>query len=302
MNKSQLILQAKRVIDERKYQAENRCEQVLKQLRQKDDWKQCEQALRTAQVKSALGTPSEQAQAQKDVAKFSAQRKKLLMLYGLTEQDLTPHYFCTDCNDTGIAGENVCHCLLDALRNAILADSNIPDKTSTFQNSAETSKHNQKVYSAAQKLCSGEGKRNALLFGATGCGKTYLLCACANYCADHGKTVTFLTAFKLNNLFLDCYLNGVAERKIILDNLTDVDVLIIDDLGTEKNVKNVTQEYLYVVLNERLTTGKQTLVSTNLELQQIRDKYDERIFSRLVDQKTALVARLEGEDKRLSRK
>lgn len=302
MNKSQLILQAKRVIDERKYQAENRCEQVLKQLRQKDDWNECERALRAAQVKSALGTATEREQAQKDVAKYSAQRKKLLTRYGLTEQDLTPHYFCADCNDTGYVGENACHCLKEALRSAIVADSNVPNKTFTFDSSEETSEHNKKVYAAAKKLCTGEGKSNALLFGATGCGKTYLLCACANYCAENGKSVTFLTAFGLNNLFLDCYLGGVSARKLILDNLTDVDVLVIDDLGTEKNVKNVTQEYLYVVLNERLTAGKQTLVSTNLELQQLRDRYDERIFSRLVDQKTTLVARLEGEDKRLSRK
>ena len=300
MNKSQLILKAKRVLDERKYQAESRCEQTLATLRMNGDWSECEHALRSAQVKAALGNEKEQALSRAEIRELQIKRKQLLKKYGVTESDLTPQYHCPDCNDTGYAGAKICHCLQEEIRKAIVADSNVPSAEYTFKNSTEKLEHNKKVYGAAEKIVVGGKRKNILLFGATGSGKTYLLCSAANACADNGKSVTFLTAFGLNSLFLDCYLGSVQARKLILDSLTETDVLVIDDLGTEKNVKNVTQEYLYVVLNERLTANKQTFVSTNLELQQIRDRYDERIFSRLVDQKTTLVARLEGEDKRLS--
>ena len=84
-----------------------------------------------------------------------------------------------------------------------------------------------------------------------------------------------------------------------MENLLDVDVLFIDDLGTENIYKNVTAEYLFVVINERIARGKQTFVSTNLTLNDIRNKYDERIFSRIVDKNVTFVAQLNGDDKRI---
>ncbi len=76
-------------------------------------------------------------------------------------------------------------------------------------------------------------------------------------------------------------------------------MLVIDDLGTEQTYKNVTQEYLFAVLNERLTNGKKTFISTNLSLENLKDKYDNRIFSRLIQQSDDnLITMLESKDKR----
>ncbi len=63
--------------------------------------------------------------------------------------------------------------------------------------------------------------------------------------------------------------------------------------------KNVTAEYLFVVINERIAKNKQTIISTNLSLADLRDRYDERLFSRLVDQSVTFVAQLTGKDKRI---
>ena len=83
-----------------------------------------------------------------------------------------------------------------------------------------------------------------------------------------------------------------------MENILDVDVLFVDDLGTENVYRNVTAEYLFVVINERIARGKQTFISTNLSLANIRTAYDERIFSRLVDKNVTFLAQLVGEDKR----
>ena len=83
-----------------------------------------------------------------------------------------------------------------------------------------------------------------------------------------------------------------------MENLLDVDALFIDDLGTENIYRNVTAEYLFVVINERIARGKQTFISTNLTLDSIRWRYDQRIFSRLMNKDLTFVYQLVGEDKR----
>ena len=108
-----------------------------------------------------------------------------------------------------------------------------------------------------------------------------------------------MTAYALNETFLEAHLSDYAVSQAILEAITDADALIIDDLGAEIVYKNVTAEYLFAVLNERIARRKQTFISTNLTLADIRDRYDERIFSRLVDQSSTVVAQLTGADKRL---
>ena len=77
------------------------------------------------------------------------------------------------------------------------------------------------------------------------------------------------------------------------------DVLFLDDLGSENKIKNVTNEYLYLVLNERMLNHKKTVITTNLNLAQIQDVYGERIFSRLMHKKHSLKIKMEGKDLRV---
>lgn len=298
MNKQQLILLAKRRVDEKRQNAQTVCENTLAKLREQDDWRSCEHSLKRAQVAFVLHK-DESAKAK--IEKFERLQKLLLKKYNLSEQDLHPHYCCTKCNDTGYAKGKACDCLKAELRNLLVDESNVVNKTFTFENSKETNKHNLAVAKKAQEVCSDENLKNVLLIGGTGTGKTYLLSACANRCATLGKSVFFTTAYNLGSLFLECHLSDLATKQTILDNLADVDVLVIDDLGTENVYKDVTAQYLFALVNERMVRGKQTFFSTNLPLGDFRDKYDERIFSRLVDQNITLVAQLQGADKRVKK-
>ncbi|MCM1289877.1 MAG: ATP-binding protein [Corallococcus sp.] len=295
MNREQLALAAKRKIDARRLKALALCDRTLEDLRKNDDYKNCERALREAQVKYVFERDDK---AKKDVEKYGALQKKLLNKYGLTEADLLPKYHCAKCEDTGYFEGKYCACMQEEISKLLLSESNVQSANFTFESSSETNKHNLAVYKQAHKVCLDGTPKNIMLTGGTGCGKTYLLSACANLCAKLGKSVLFVTAYNLNSKFLECHLSDFAEKKIILDNLTETDVLIIDDLGTEIVYKNVTAEYLFEVINERIVRRKQTFFSTNLSLSALRDRYDERIFSRIVDKNTTLVAKLEGSDKR----
>lgn len=298
MNKQQLIQEAKKVVNNRRQNAFDQLDERLKTLRGNDDWRICEQKLKQAEV--AVAVFKKQAE-EKNVLKYTTLRDELLAKYQMTKDDLQPKFFCKACQDTGYVGGKMCSCLQDEVRKLIVKECNLQDPSCRFDVSRETNKHNLSVYKAAKNVCEKGNFQNILLMGQNGTGKTFLLTACANLCAKLGKSVTFLTAYNLNALFLECHLSDLATNKAIMDSLNACDVLVIDDLGTEITYRGVTAEFLFVLLNERKAAGKQTFVSTNLSLQDIRDKYDERIFSRLIDQKITLVAKLEGSDKRFEK-
>ena len=60
-------------------------------------------------------------------------------------------------------------------------------------------------------------------------------------------------------------------------NIFDCDLLIIDDLGTEMSNSFTTSQF-FLCLNERLLRGKSTIISTNLNMNQLADIYSERTF------------------------
>lgn len=290
MNRQELIKVAKRLIDEKRFSAEERCNNLLSNLRLNHDYKACERKLRMAQLNGKNA----------EIEQCKAEMNTLLESLKIDKQSLQPQYSCKLCNDTGYVSNQMCVCLKAELNNLLTAQSNVIDSSYTFDNSIETDKHNLSIYKKAQEI-SEKGKTNLLLTGATGTGKTYLITACANLAISLNRSALFYTAYNLNTLFLDAHLSDYQTKLAILDTLTDADMLIIDDLGTEIVYKSVTAEYLFAVINERIAQHKQTIISTNLTLNDLRDRYDERIFSRLVDQSCTIVAQLKGEDKRLKK-
>ncbi len=299
MNKQQLLQQAKRIVDNRRYAAEEQTENTLEQLRQNDEWRIAEQRLRSAQVDLAMNI-GDVKELKNTIAALEKEQAELLGKLGVDPSELTPQYSCKLCNDTGYFNGQMCECLQTELRRLIIAGSNVPNKEFTFENSAETVKHNIAIYKKVKQICDS-GDKNILLTGQVGTGKTYLLTAAANYAAQLNKSTLFVTSYSLNADFLNAYLDGQESSSALLDNLIDVDLLLIDDLGTERLVNNVTANFLFNVLNERLLLHKQIFFTTNLQLKDIQDRYDERIVSRLLDQSRTFIAQLTGNDKRLSK-
>ena len=72
--------------------------------------------------------------------------------------------------------------------------------------------------------------------------------------------------------------------KSMYDNLLSVDLLIIDDLGTEC-MNQMKFSELFNIINTRLLNQNhttKTIISTNLSLKNLYNNYDERIVSRIV--------------------
>lgn len=298
MKKELLLKLAKREIDNKRYLAEEECEIKLKTLRcQYPRFREYEKEYRIAQFNFAMSN-NKSTEEIIELEKCKSKYLNILNVFQLTENDLKPQYSCRYCNDTGYVDFHICSCLQTEINKLIAQNSSVSCKSFTFENSTETDEHNVAVYSKAQYSVS-DGK-SILLTGDTGTGKTYLLNACCNLAVSENKSTQLLTAYDINSLFLECHLSDLATQQAILDSLVDVDVLAIDDLGTETIYKNVSAQYLFMIINERVNRCKQTFVSTNLNLNQLREQYDERIFSRLLDKNMTFIAKLQGYDKRLS--
>ena len=65
------------------------------------------------------------------------------------------------------------------------------------------------------------------------------------------------------------------------------EVLVIDDLGTETTNAFVCSK-LFEVINQRGLTGKSTVISTNLSMKELQERYSERIMSRIIERYTVL--------------
>ena len=131
--------------------------------------------------------------------------------------------------------------------------------------------------------------------------KLVLICdlySSANALMEKGVSVCFVTAFEFNNLMLRYHTTSLAERAKYMDFLLDCDMLIIDDLGTEPVLKSVTKEYLYNVIDTRLSDGKKTMVTSNLNVEELMVRYGERTVSRMTNKTYSLARELCGDDLR----
>lgn len=236
------------------------------------------------------------------------EKESILQSVGLDLSYLEPIYDCNDCKDTGYITNNfhteMCHCLKQKLFDLEYNKSNIYnlDKQNFdnfsfdyYSDEADEQKYNSKLsprenISKIKKLAQrfidnfDEDKEKNLLFtGNTGLGKTFLSSCIANEMLKKGKTVLYQTAPIMLDKIID-YRFG-KDNSNIYDNLLNVDLLIIDDLGTE-SMNSMKFSELFNIINSRLLNSNnkktRTIISTNLSLQDMFSTYDERIVSRIV--------------------
>ena len=126
-----------------------------------------------------------------------------------------------------------------------------------------------------------------LFYGESGLGKTFLSNCIAKEVMEEGLSVFYLTANELYQQILSPYLmSGDADMKEKLQSVYDLiyqaDLLILDDLGTELT-NSFTVSQLFEIVNRRMLANRASIISSNLSLQQLQERYGDRIISRIVD-------------------
>lgn len=214
--------------------------------------------------------------------------------------DLTEKFSCHLCDDSGYKDGKMCACLKKEISALLFKESNFGNLVSFDDAKKSAPKEYQKLYDKMKEWCHSDFKKNLIFIaGKTGVGKTYLASAIAKELMDLGRIVKLVTAFQMSRDFKEYRFSYNEE---ILNKYLSAEFLFIDDLGTETLYKNITVDLLFHVINERKNRKLCTILTSNLTLDEIYDRYDERIFSRIVDRATSITLNLAGLDLRTKKK
>lgn len=243
--------------------------------------------LRGGNVRAALEELHQKATA------LSAEYDALLAEHGLTREDLAPRYTCPLCKDTGVRDGIMCDCLKQlqralAYRKLSMA---VPLDKCTFETfSLDYYRDDPKAAAQMEnilRVCHNyaenfkPGAANWLFKGGTGLGKTHLSLAIAGRVLEKGYGVIYASAQSLAvALERERFLRGEDGTESTHDKLVTCDLLILDDLGTEVSSDYVNAS-LYDVINQRMLAQKPTIISTNLTMAQLEDRYTQRFASRV---------------------
>lgn len=255
-------------------------------------------------------------------------KNNLLSSLKINKNYFLPNFKCSICNDTGFVSSEttssiMCSCLEQKLFDISYNKSNVGNiKNDNFKNfnldfysdeineqlyktNISPKKNMETIFNIAisfVKNFENPEIKNLLFRGNTGLGKTFLSNCIANEVLNMGKTVLYQTAPVMLDMVLDYRFGKSVDNKNICDSLLNVDLLIIDDLGTE-HMNSVKFAELFNIINSRLLNQNnkitKTIISTNLTMNKLFATYDERIVSRFIGNYNILP--FFGEDIRLKK-
>lgn len=236
----------------------------------------------------------------------------LLKSNGLKPSVLDPIYTCAVCRDEGYVyapSRRMCECFETELNRRMLRELGL-DGEHTFENfdpgifqkDAPAPFSQRQVMLRNRDICQGYADSfpdtavfDLLFTGQSGLGKTYLMHAVAHRVTARGFAAEYVSAFKLLEVMRRSYFENNAG---LLDALIQVPLLLIDDLGTEPLMENITVTQLFNLLNERQNRKRHTVISTNLTIPELKQRYTERITSRLLDESRCKTLKFIGDDVR----
>ena len=259
-------------------------------------------ALRSTMAKAALAafTQGGDAQAALEQAKqenlaLQAERKQLIETY-FGGEDLEGKPLCDRCGGTGYVGSAMCQCLkalcVQFQRQALGAVFSGSESFENFCLEYYSGAVNPALKASprwvmtkvlehcrryAREFSMGSG--NLLITGGTGLGKTHLALSIGRAVGEQGFSVCYETAAGLFNKLEKAKFYANEETRAEADKIGSCDLLIIDDLGTELSGQFVTAS-LYELLNQRLMAGMPMVVTTNLLVDEMANRYSPQIASR----------------------
>lgn len=222
--------------------------------------------------------------------------KVMLKEFGYPEDYLKAKFTCPICNDSGYVNGNRCQCFNELIKKYTVDElnesckielhdfdefnlglySNIPDEKSGI---IPRERMNEILIQCKNYVDTFSKNSCSLFFlGKTGLGKTFLSSMIAKSLIEKGFNVVFDS---INNFLI------MAENEHFgrsngntVETIINADLVILDDLGSEFSTP-FNNSTLYNIINTRINMEVPTIVSTNLSLSELNEKYDDRIISRL---------------------
>ena len=221
---------------------------------------------------------------------------------------LEPVWRCDACQDTGyVTGEDgvkrMCACLTQRMLAEQFTQGQVSrrERFETFQEDIFPTPRQRKATCKARDICKDYAERfpgnnppGLLILGQAGLGKSFLLNCVAVRVLERGFSVLSLPAYD----YMQAVLAALRDRQPMPD-FHAPDLLILDDLGAEPMLNNITRENLTNLLDARQRQGLATAFSSNFTREQIINEYGERFAFRLLSPRNTLTLELIGENLRL---
>ena len=246
-----------------------------------------------AAVSALSGNFEKLEKLQSESSILTARKAEILRDAGLVK----PEFSCKLCSDTGFVNGKYCDCVKRVAKQLTFREmsAKMPITTQKFENfdlKYYSDKPNadgivpRKKMTEILKLAKeyainfGADSKSLLFMGNTGLGKTHISLSIAAEVIEKGYGVIYGSA---QNLFADVEkehfaFSGETEK---MDALLKVDLLVIDDLGTEF-LSSFTQSVFYNIVNTRILSGLPTIINTNLSFTELESRYTPRISSRFI--------------------
>ncbi|MBR6552411.1 MAG: ATP-binding protein [Clostridia bacterium] len=229
---------------------------------------------------------------------LNAQKEKteLLKKNGYPEDYLEPQYSCKLCNDSGILNGKLCSCHLELLKkismseyscSSVLAVSTFDTFDLKYYSTEKDMKYgySPREYMEASvdflKSYSVNFNKNSGSFfftGGTGLGKTHLSLAVMNKVTEKGYSVFYGSA---DNIIKQMEKERFGRSNTdIEEEIENADLLIIDDLGTEFRTA-FSETAVYQIINNAILNSKPMIISSNLSITELEERYGQRVVSRL---------------------
>lgn len=226
-------------------------------------------------------------------------RAAILESMGLTSDALDIQYTCKKCDDTGSFNGHYCDCIKALVKSLQFENLNTcaPAKTSTFSNfsldyyrgltDVRTGISVHERMSQILSFCKAyaddfsKDSPSLILYGNTGLGKTHLSLAIANAVIEKGYSVIYESAANLFSKLEKEKFGRLKSDESPEEAVLSCDLLILDDLGSEF-ITSFTISEVYNIINTRILYGLPTIINTNLLYDEIADKYNPRVYSRII--------------------
>lgn len=253
--------------------------------------------------------PGAEENYRKELRALSKIKTELLVQSGFPADYLEPIFNCPECHDTGYTDGRRCHCFEQRIIEILYSQSNLQELLQTenfsalsydyYKEEADLANFKSAVETSLAFIKGFEDEyQNLLFFGNVGTGKTFLSNCIAREILRLGYSVIYFSAENFFNQ-LSRYSFDTNNKEMLYktyEDLYNCDLVIIDDLGTELS-NPFTNSKFFSFLNERYLRHKSIIISTNLQLEELKNRYSERILSRLAS--NFIFMKITGPDIRL---
>lgn len=237
-------------------------------------------------------------------------KSELLVANGFPIDYIDPIYICRKCSDTGFIGHIKCECFQKNLVRVYYDSSELKNTLKThnfsrfrldlfdnhrYEDMDSPRRNMERILEKTRSYIDnfGVSDENLFFYGSAGTGKTFLTDCIASELLSRGYLVIYKTADDLITSLRDIKFD---KNEMLDEALTNCDVLIIDDLGTESN-SDFSRTEFYNILNKKLLKNKKMIISSNFSLEKLMQRYSERITSRLLGNFT--IHKFYGDDLRI---